>query len=128
MIRIYSISFIISVFCLLTASCNNSEKDNAQTNITNAIKELQLPAKLDNNMTLIGCSFGDNTLTFRCETSQNIDTLKRKNEVLKRLQHELLSRKLKRELIKAGSSLQYIYINNGDSAVIKIFPEEMHSI
>ncbi len=115
------------------AACDktkDSTKDlDLEEQIEEAVKNMKLPRKINDNTTLVGCTYKDKVLTYRNEVSTqvlagiNADSLK--DSTLRRLRSESMPAKLTKALIKTESSVRYIYVAGNDSIMFEYPCDEL---
>lgn len=121
--------YSILTACLLAATiagCKKSSGKEAEKNIIELTKQMELPVNINNATKLTECLYSDKILTYSNETSVeipniNVDSLKQRT--LDNLKTK--SQKLVSNIIKANASIRYIYINNSDTIMFTFSADDL---
>jgi len=121
--------YSILTACLLAvtiAGCKKSPGKEAEKNIIELTKQMELPVNINDVTKLTECHYSDKILTYCNETSVeisdiNVDSLKlRTQDNLKAKSQKLVS-----NIIKADASIRYIYINNSDTLMFTFSADDL---
>lgn len=118
--KIFNAALLVMVamaFVVLPTSCRKEEKKpvltvDPNTSISKAVKGLNLPEEINDNLTLTECTYDNKVLTFRCtvdeETFKQLDKDRSRDLTLNQLKNGLFQEALVEKLKEADASVLYI--------------------
>lgn len=125
----FGLALFVAVCSLLMPACRKDESKEIDRQLSSAVAGLTFPQKLNDNTTLVGCTYADKVLTFRCEVDKSqfaaMDADAKRAETLDKLRTGLFPRNLIRNVVKAKASIRYIYVNDKDSVMFSFSPDDL---
>lgn len=122
-------ALLVAVFSFSMPSCKKDKSKEIDRQLSAAVSGLTFPQKLNDNTTLIGCTYADKVLKFRCEVNKDqysaMNADSKRAETLEKLRTGLFPRNLIKNVVKANASITYVYKCDNDSMMFTFSPADL---
>lgn len=127
--RLTTLLALLFALAVPFVSCKKDKAAEAEKQIQEAVKGMNLPKECRNGMKLTACSYGDKQLTYRFEvdkeTFNNLNTEKAKENTAGELSSGLFTQKLLNKISEAKASIRYVFTNGGQEVSYVFMPSNI---